>query len=148
MCLGSPIKGTSTLVGTSTWPADSLCLCCFWQVVRCLWSRHVSRIPITRTSSLAGTSTWSAASFCLCWFWQVATRHLNFFLVGMSSWPASSFCLCCFWQAVKQLWSLHVSRISRHTELLPGRNVYQSSWFILSMLFLTGGETSLVPTHV
>ena len=30
----------------------------------------------------------------------------------------------------------------------PGRNVYQTSWFVLSVLFLTGGEMSVVPTHV
>ena len=29
-----------------------------------------------------------------------------------------------------------------------GRNVYLTSWFILSVLFLTGGEMSVVPTHV
>ena len=28
------------------------------------------------------------------------------------------------------------------------RNVYQASQFILSVLFLTGGETSVVPTYV
>ena len=33
-------------------------------------------------------------------------------------------------------------------DLHPGRNVYLTSWFILSVLFLTGGETSVVPTHV
>ena len=35
-----------------------------------------------------------------------------------------------------------------HTDLHPGRNVYLTSWFILSVLFLTGGETSEVPTCV
>ena len=33
-------------------------------------------------------------------------------------------------------------------DLHPGSNVYLTSWFILSMLFLTGGETSVVPTHI
>ena len=33
-------------------------------------------------------------------------------------------------------------------DLHPGRNVYLTSWFILSVFFLTGGETSVVPTHV
>ena len=28
----------------------------------------------------------------------------------------------------------------------PGRNVYLTSWFILSVLYLTGGEMSVVPT--
>ena len=35
-----------------------------------------------------------------------------------------------------------------HTDLHPGRNVYLTSWFILSVLFLTGGEMSVVPTGV
>ena len=33
-------------------------------------------------------------------------------------------------------------------DLHPVRNVYWTSKFILSVLFLTGGETSVVPTHV
>ena len=33
-------------------------------------------------------------------------------------------------------------------DLHPGRNVYLTSWVILSVLFLTGDETSVVPTHV
>ena len=33
-------------------------------------------------------------------------------------------------------------------DLHPIRNVNMKSWFILSVLFLTGGETSVVPTHV
>ena len=33
-------------------------------------------------------------------------------------------------------------------DLHPGRNVYLTSWFVLSVLFLTGGEMSVVPTHV
>ena len=33
-------------------------------------------------------------------------------------------------------------------DLHPGRNIYLTSWFILSVLFLTGGKTSVVPTHV
>ena len=33
-------------------------------------------------------------------------------------------------------------------DLHPGRNVYLTSWFILSVLFLPGGEMSVVPTHV
>ena len=46
------------------------------------------------------------------------------------------------------MWSLHMSEIARHTDLYSGRNVYLTSWFILSVLFLTGGEMSVVPTHV
>ena len=30
-------------------------------------------------------------------------------------------------------------------DLHPGRKVYLTSWFILSVLFLTGSETSVVP---
>ena len=33
-------------------------------------------------------------------------------------------------------------------DLHPGRNVYLTSWFILSVLFMTGGKTAVVPTHV
>ena len=33
-------------------------------------------------------------------------------------------------------------------DLHLGRNVYLTSWFILSVLFLTGSETSVVPTRV
>ena len=98
-CLGSLVTSTCTLVETSTWPASSFCLCCFWQAVKHLWSLHLSRIPITWTSTL----------------------------VGMSTWPASSFCLCCFWQAVKHLWSLHMSRIPHHMDLYPCRNVCLTS---------------------
>ena len=46
------------------------------------------------------------------------------------------------------MWSLLVSRIPDHTDLHPGRNVYLTSWFILSVLFLTFSEMSVVPTHV
>ena len=69
-------------------------------------------------------------------------------LVGMSTWPAGSFCVCCFWQIVRHLWSLHVSGIPNHRDLHPGRNVYSTSHFILSVLFFTGGETSVVPRSV
>ena len=33
-------------------------------------------------------------------------------------------------------------------DLHPSRNVYPTSWFILSVLFLTDGEMSLVPRRV
>ena len=33
-------------------------------------------------------------------------------------------------------------------DLYPGRNVYLTSWFILSVFYFTGGETSVVCTHV
>ena len=35
-----------------------------------------------------------------------------------------------------------------HTELHLSSNFFLASWFILSVLFLTGGEASVVPTHV
>ena len=41
-----------------------------------------------------------------------------------------------------------MSEIPCHTDLHPGRNVYLTSWFILSVLFLTGIETCVIPTHV
>ena len=41
-----------------------------------------------------------------------------------------------------------MAEIPCHTDLHPGRNVYLTSWFILSVLFLTGSETSVVPTCV
>ena len=68
--------------------------------------------------------------------------------VGISTQPAASYCLYCFSQVLKCLWSLHVSGISRHMDLYSDRNVHLISWFILSVLFLTGGEMSVVSTHV
>ena len=41
-----------------------------------------------------------------------------------------------------------MSKINRDMDLHPGRKVYLTSWLILSVLFLTGRETSVVPTHV
>ena len=35
-----------------------------------------------------------------------------------------------------------------HMDLHPGRNVYMTSWFILSVLFLADGEMSVVPICV
>ena len=35
-----------------------------------------------------------------------------------------------------------------HMDLHPGRNIYMTHWFILSVLFLTGSEKSVVPTCV
>ena len=37
-----------------------------------------------------------------------------------------------------------MSGIPHHMDLHPIRNVNPKSWFILSVLFLTGGETSVV----
>ena len=161
-CVQIPAIWTSTQVGTSTWPAVSFCLCCFWQAVRCLWSLHMSTI-LSHTdhqpSRTVATPTWPAGSFCLCCFWQLMRRLWSLHMsgipftqtstqVGMSTWPAGSFCLCCFWQVVRCLWSLHMSRIPCHMDLHPGRNVYLTSQFILSVFYLTGSETSVVPTCV
>ena len=104
----------------STRHAGSFSLCCFLQAVRHLWPLHMSRI--------------------IC--------YTDLPLVGMSIWPAGSLCLCWFLQPVGRLWSRHVSRIPCHMDLHPARNVYLTSWFILSVLFLTGGETSVVRTCV
>ena len=49
---------------------------------------------------------------------------------------------------MRHLWSKHMSGITCDMDLHPGRNIYLTSWFILSVLFLTGGEMSVVPTHV
>ena len=46
------------------------------------------------------------------------------------------------------MWSLLVSEIPCDMDLHPGRNIYLTSWFILSVLFLRGGETFVVPTCV
>ena len=37
---------------------------------------------------------------------------------------------------------------SRHTDLHPRNDVYLTSWFILSVWYFTGGDTSVVPTCV
>ena len=41
-----------------------------------------------------------------------------------------------------------MSGIPCHTELLPDRIIYLSGWFVLSVLFMTLGETSVVRTPV
>ena len=114
------ITRTSTLAWMSTCPADSFCLCCFWQAIRCCGPYTCPGSPITRTFILVETSTWPACSFCLCCF---LTDHETS-VVPTSVWDPSSQ-------------GLH-----------PGRNIYLTSWVILSVLFLTGGKTSVVPTHV
>ena len=53
-----------------------------------------------------------------------------------------------FSQGVRHLWSQHKSGISYHKDLHPGSNIYLTSWFIMSVLFLTFSETSVVPSHV
>ena len=119
-CLGSPITRTSTLVGISTCkPFHSVCV-----VFHMWWDICVPYM--CPGSNVISTST----------------------PVAMSIQPAASFCLCCFWQVVRCLWSIPVSGNPHHTNLHPIRNVNPKSWFILSVLFLKGGETSVVPTHV
>ena len=235
-CPRSPVTGSSTLVGMSTWPAVSFYLDYFWQAVRHLWFLHVSWIPHQRDFHL-GTNIFLTSWFTLSvliltgsdmsvvptcgqnphhtdlhpridvyltsWFilsvwyltggdtsvvptcvWEPPTqgppswyqclpdqlvhsicvafdRHWDvcdpytcpgsavtwtFTLVGMSTWPAALFCLCCFWQAVRHLWSLHVSWIPHQRDFHLGTNIYLTSWFTLSVLCLTGGEMSVVPT--
>ena len=41
-----------------------------------------------------------------------------------------------------------MTTIPRHRDLHPGRNVYLTSWFIVSVLYLKGGDTSVVPPLV
>ena len=143
----------------STCSAGSFSVCCCWQVVRNLWSLHMSGIP-HHTDLHPGRNVYLTSWVILSvLFWQVVRNlwslHVSGIpitrtstLVGMSTWPAGSFCLCCFWWLVRHLWSLQVSEIPYHNDLHPGRNVYSTYWFILSVLFLTDGETSVVPTSV
>ena len=42
----------------------------------------------------------------------------------------------------------HMSGISHHMDLHPGSNIYLTSWFIMSVLFLTFSETSVVPDQL
>ena len=142
MCLGSPITQTSTLVGMSTWPASSFCLCGFWQAVRCLWSLNMSGIP-NHTDLHPDRNVYHGPYKCLG-----SSITWTSTVIGMSTWSDGSFCLCFFWQAVRHLWSVHVSGIPHHTDLRPCRNGYLTNWLILPVLFLTGGETSVVPTRV
>ena len=46
------------------------------------------------------------------------------------------------------MWTLLVSMIPCHTDFHPGRNIYLTRWFILSVLFFTVREMSVVPTPV
>ena len=95
-------------------------LCCFSQVVRRLWSLYLAGIPSHRSPPN---------------------------LERLSDQLVHSVCIV-FDKAVRHLWSLHMSRIQHHADLHSSSNVYPTSWFILSVLFLTGGETSVVTTSV
>ena len=197
-CLGSLITWTSTLIGTSTWTAGSFCLCCFWQVVRHLWSVHVSGIPC-HTDLNPGRNIYPTSWFILSVFFltggemSVVPAHVwdppshrpppwkecqpdqlvhsvyVFFdrredicdpymclgsALSQTSTPggtspqlAGSFRLYCFWKQLICLRSLFMSGTPHHTDLHPSRNVFLMCWFILTVLFLTGGEMSVVPTH-
>ena len=152
MCPWSTVTSTSTPVAMSIQPGSSFCLCCFWQAVRHLWSLHMSGIP-HHTDLLPSRNIKSKSWFILSVLFftggetsvhptcvRDSPSH-----VGMSTLQAVSFCLCCFWQAVRRLWSLHMSEIHRQADLHSSSNGYPTSWFILSVLFLTGGQTSVVP---
>ena len=147
---------TSTSVGTSIRPAVSFCLCCFWQVVRHLRSLQVSgfchhtdlhpdkNVYLTNWFILSGCFFDRREDVCgpyMCLGSAVTWRSTP---VGTSTQPAGSFCLYWFWQAMRCLWSLYMSGIPHHTDLHPSSNVFLTSWFILAVLFLTGGETSVV----
>ena len=149
VCLGSPVTQTSTLVGMSTWPAGS-----FFCVVFDRW-RDVCGPYMCPGSPV----TWTSAP------------------VGMSAWPAGSFYVYCFWLMVRRLWVstsfwdspphrpppwsvwLGIPDTHRgwrsvwwgtgtHVGTTDVSLVYLTSRFILSVLFLTGSETSVVPTCV
>ena len=108
MCLRSPGTQTFTNVGMSTGQLiHSVCIVFDrWWDVYCGYMCLGS--PVTRTSTQVEISTRPAGSFCLCWF---------------------------LLQAVRSLWFQHVSKIPLHTDLHPGRNIYSTSHFILSVLF-------------
>ena len=150
------ITQTSTLVWMSTRPVGSFCVCCFWQVFgpnTCLGCH------ITQTSTLkeflpdqpvhsvcvSFDRPWNVFGPCK---WTASPITQTSTLVGMSTWPAGSVCLCCFWQVVRHLCSLDVSVIQGHMDLPSSSNFCPTSWFILSVLRLTGGETSVVSTNV
>ena len=199
MCLGSAVTWTSTPVWTSTQPAGSFCLYCFWQAMRCMWSLSMSGIPhhtdlhssrnvfltnwfiltvlflIGDETSVVPRRVWHPPSHrrppweehlpdkpvhavCVVFDmrWHICGPYMclgstvtqTSTQVGTSTWPAGSFCLYYFSQAIRCLWSLQMYGIPHHTDLHPSRNVYLTSWFILAVLFLTGGETSVLPTYV
>ena len=160
MCPGSNLTQISTPVHMLTRIARSFCLCCFWQVVRHLWSLQLSGIPHhmdLHPSRNVYLTSWFILSVLFLTGGETSVvttrvpdhRHIDLHSkVAISTQAAGSFCLCCFWQAVRHLWSLQLSGIPPHTDLHPSRNINPNSWFILSVLFLTGGETSVLPTHV
>ena len=129
-------------------------------MVRCLWSVHVSWIP-HHTELHPSRNVYLTSWFILCVLFltsdetsvvltRVSDNPVTWTStpVGMSTQPAGSFCLYCFRKMVRDLWSLDVSRSPCHTDLHPSRNINPTNQFIQSVLFLTGGEMSLVPTCI
>ena len=107
MCRKSPVTWTSTLVGTSTWPARSFCLCCFWPAVRHLWSQHMSGIS-HHTGLHPGSN------------------------IYLTSWFILSVLIFTFSET--SVVPTHVQNPPSHG-LHPGRNVYLTNWVILSVFF-------------
>ena len=155
----NPVTRTSTPVGMSTQPAGSFYLYCFWQdgetsvVPRCFQDP-----PVTRTSIHSRNINLNQPVHSVCvvfdrW-WDVFGPYMypgfpvtwTSTLLGMYTWPAGLLCLYCFWQVVRCLWSLHMSLSPITWTSTPVETSTQTSWFILSVLFLTGGEMSVVPT--
>ena len=148
MCLKSPVTWTSTLVGRSTWPAGSCCLCYFWQAVRHHTDLHPGRnVYLTswfilsvlfltdHETSVVRISVSDSSS-------QGLHPGRNIYLI---SWVILSVL---FLTGGETSVVPTPVQVPHHTELHPGRNVYLTSWFILSVLFFTGNKTSVVPTHV
>ena len=93
--------------------------------MRHLWSIHMSGIP-RHTYLHPNRNFYPTSRFTL----SVLSLHMSgipitwiYNLVGTSTGPAGSFSLCSFLQAVRC-----------HTDLHPGRNIYLTSWFIVSVL--------------
>ena len=126
------------------------------QLVHSVCVRFDRQWDVTQTSTLVGMSTNQLVHSVHVVFdrwWDICGPYTcPKYTVQQTSTPVAtatqkdgSFCLCCFWQAVRHLWSLHVSGIPRHMDLHPIRNAYLTGCFILSLLFLTGGESSHRP---
>ena len=148
-CRGSPITRTSTLVGTSTWPAGLFCLCCFWQAVRHLWSLHMSRLP-SHTGLHPGRNvyltSWSIQSVLF-----LTDRETSVVPTNVEDPPSQG----------PPPWQEHLLDQLVHavcvvfdrqwditgTSTLVGMSTWPASSFCLCC-FLTGSETSVVPTHV
>ena len=126
--------------------------------MRHLWLVHVSGIP-RHTDLHLCRNIYPTSWFILSVFFFVSREDVcspymclgsavtqTSTPVGTSTQPAGSFCLYCFSQPMRCLWSLYMSGITHHTDLHHIQNVFLIGWFILSVLFLRGGETSVVLT--